>query len=64
MVWGFGDRQTYKRTFVIVELLLRLKKLSVGNGEAICSNGEAIVLLDYSISSGPFSSVLQILFDQ
>ena len=25
-----------------------------GNGEAICSNGEAIVLLDYSISSGSF----------
>ena len=24
-LWGFGDRQTYKRTFVIVELLLRLK---------------------------------------
>ena len=25
-----------------------------GNGEAICSNGEAIAFLDYSVSSGPF----------
>ena len=24
------------------------------NGEANCSNGEATVLLDYNISSGPF----------
>ena len=32
------------------------EKLSGGNGEANCSNGEAIELLDYNVSYGPFLS--------
>ena len=51
---------------IIMSALLLREELSaiyeflVENGEAICCFGEAIVHLDYSISSAPFVSKLRL----